>query len=293
MSGFDALREKGGSTALAESDDEMNLPECSIDDIMDKKEVAENCRDPSCIAEYPYQTTDSVRRTSLFEESHVPLETINEEGDCHTEENTVSPVPELPEKRDGTSSPMRSFYDLTKNKEVSEEAHILGRQNLSHYSTASGDSRARRVSIPARGESSSITKPLSPVKRKPLSLQATKKPSNVVFIKSPSADQSIKPLNHPPQTKGLNVYQRLSLPVTKGTYALRKSVEPAPRLSYSGTQRSSRPAPLDEKQLMVQQMEELRRKNVRLTAELEKCKSDLKKAELRIRQLEREKRQSY
>ena len=204
----------------------------------------------------------------------------------------MSPVPELPEKRDGNSSPMRSFYDLTKNKEVSEslllhalirrEAHILGRQNLSHYSTAGSDSRARKVSTPARGESPSITKPLSPVKRKPLSLQATKKPSSVVyghfrsvmrrFIKSPSADQSIKPLNHPPQTKGLNVYQRLSLPVTKGTYALRKSVEPAPRLSYSGTQRSSRPAPLDEKQLMVQQMEELRRKNVRLTAELEKCK---------------------
>ena len=30
MSGFDALREKGGSTDLAESDDEMNLPECSV-----------------------------------------------------------------------------------------------------------------------------------------------------------------------------------------------------------------------------------------------------------------------
>lgn len=166
----------------------------------------------------------------------------------------MSPVPELPEKRDGNSSPMRSFYDLTKNKEVSEsvlfhafihrEAHILGRQNLSHYSTAGSDSRARKVSTPARGESPSITKPLSPVKRKPLSLQATKKPSSVVyghfrsvmrrFIKSPSADQSIKPLNHPPQTKGLNVYQRLSLPVTKGTYALRKSVEPAPRSATPG-----------------------------------------------------------
>ena len=187
--------------------------------------------------------------------------------------------------------PMKSFYELTKDKEVSElfllqifiyrEAHILGRQNLLHYSTANSDSRARKSSSPPTRQSSAIKKPLSPVKRKQLSCETVKKPSSVVysyshpvrsrFVTSSSVNHP-KSLSQPAQVKGLNVYQRLSLPVTKGTYAVRNSIEPAPRLSSFGSQRSTRPTPVDEKQHMVQQMEDLRRKNVRLTAELEKCK---------------------
>ena len=90
-------------------------------------------------------------------------------------------------------------------------------------------------------------------------------------MKAQNPEQSSPTRSAPPPPQTMNVFQRLSLPVKKGTYAQRASTEPRPRFSTMTSKKESR-APVNDDALVIRQMEDLRRENTRLRTELEKCR---------------------